>query len=79
MPGLLPVSESLQILRFALLGTAGPELDKRERIEDRACKDAATASSANIPCACSGTITLRVPYGTDYLSILLAPPSIARI
>jgi hypothetical protein len=79
MPGLLPVSESLQILRFALLGTAGPELDKRERIEDRACKDAATASSANIPCACSGTITLRVPYGTDYLSFLLAPPSIARI
>jgi hypothetical protein len=39
VPGLLPLSEGLQILRFPLpvrLGTACPELDKRERVEDRA-------------------------------------------
>jgi hypothetical protein len=80
--GLLPVPESLEILRLSFplrlrLGTARAKLDKRERIEDRACKDAATPGSANISSTSSGAVTLGVTYSTDYLSILSAPaPSI---
>lgn len=76
--GLLPVPVSLEIFRFSFplrlrLGTARAKLDKRERIEDRACKDATTPGSANISSTSSGAVTLGVTYGTDYLSILSAP------
>ena len=51
-------------------GTGCAELDERESVENRACKNAATTSSAGVPCSSSDTITFRVAYGTDYLSNL---------
>lgn len=75
--GLAPVPESLKILRINwLVGvrfrTARAKFDKRERIEDCACKDAPTTWSASISRASSGTVTLGVTYGTYYLRFLSA-------
>jgi hypothetical protein len=67
------VSQMLFIpLRFNVLpfrfGTARAELDERESVENRTCKNGATTSSPGVCCSSSDTITFRVPYGTDYLS-----------
>ena len=75
--GLAPVPESLKILQICwLVGirfrTARAKFDKRERIEDCACKDATTTWSASISRTSSGTVTLGVTYGTYYLRFLSA-------
>lgn len=56
----------LKILRFCF-GTARAKLDEWERVENRTCKNAAT-TSASVSCSSSGTVTLGVPYSSDYLS-----------
>ena len=59
-------------------GMPSAKLDEREGVENRACKNAATTSSpASIPCSSGDTVTLGMPYSTDYLSrYLLAPKPI---
>jgi hypothetical protein len=64
---MLSIPLRLEVLPFRF-GMARAELDERESFENRACKNAATTSSADVPCSSSDTITFRVPYGTDYLS-----------
>jgi hypothetical protein len=66
---MLSVPLRLKVLPFRF-GTARAELDERESVENRACKNAATTSPADVPCSSSDTITFRMPYGTDYLSNL---------
>jgi hypothetical protein len=74
---LLIVPVRLKIFRLHLLlpfcfGTARPELDERECIEDRTRKDGTTTWTAGVSCATGGTITLGVTYGTNYLSTVSA-------
>ena len=52
---------------------ARAKFDKRERIQDCACKDATTTWSISISCTTSSTVTLGVTYGTYYLGFLSAP------
>jgi hypothetical protein len=63
---MLSIPLRFNVLRFRF-GTARAELDERESVKNRACKNAATTSSA-VSCSSSDTITFRVPNGTDYLS-----------
>jgi hypothetical protein len=63
----LSISVRLNILP-SQFGTAPDELDKRERVEDRACQNGTTTCSPDVSCSSSDTITLGVPYSTDYLS-----------
>jgi hypothetical protein len=68
---MLSIFMRLKILRFRF-GAARTKFDEWERINNRAGKDAATTCSAYVSCSSSDTVTLGMPYGTDYLSQIVS-------
>ena len=68
---MLSIFMRFKILRFRF-GAARTEFDERERIDNRAGKNAATTCSTYLSCSSSDTVTLGVPYGTDYLGQIVS-------
>jgi hypothetical protein len=75
---MLSIFMRFEVLRFRF-GTARTEFDEWEGIDNRAGKNAATTCSAYLSSSSSDTVTLGVPYGTNYLDGLLAPALIVHV